>query len=89
MKTFNINGDEIEKLVRLDLAEGKNAAERLEGAGLTVSALGDTMTVGIVRLGSEAAKFGLQPGDEITEVMVPNSRPSRYWFVLPRFCCLA
>ncbi|MDX8527820.1 TRAP transporter permease [Mesorhizobium sp. MSK_1335] len=83
LKTVNINGDEIEKLIRLDLAEGKDAAERLEGAGLTASALGDTMTVGIVRLGSQAAKFGLQPGDEITGVMVPNSRPSRYWFALP------
>ncbi|MBZ9706293.1 TRAP transporter permease [Mesorhizobium sp. ESP7-2] len=83
LKTVNINGDEIEKLIRLDLAEGKNAAERLESAGLTVSALGDTMTVGIVRLGSQAAKFGLQPGDEIIGVMVPSSRPSRYWFVLP------
>ncbi|MGX5847354.1 TRAP transporter permease [Mesorhizobium sp. PL10] len=83
LKTFNINGDEIEKLIRLDLAEGKNVAERLESAGLTVSALGDTMTVGIVRLGSQAAKCGLQPGDEIIGIMVPNDRPSRYWFVLP------
>ncbi|CDX52133.1 TRAP transporter, 4TM/12TM fusion protein [Mesorhizobium plurifarium] len=86
LKTVNINGDEIEKLVRLDLAEGKNATERLENAGLSVSELGDTMTVGIVRLGSQAAKFGLQPGDEITGVMVPNNRPSRYWFVLPALC---
>ncbi|BCM20964.1 TRAP transporter permease [Mesorhizobium sp. J8] len=86
LKTVNINGDEIEKLVRLDLAEGKNATERLERAGLSVSELGDTMTVGIVRLGSQAAKFGLQPGDEITGVMVPNDRPSRYWFVLPALC---
>ncbi|TPI77999.1 TRAP transporter permease [Mesorhizobium sp. B2-8-9] len=86
LKTVNINGDEIEKLVRLDLAKGKNATERLESAGLSVSELGDTMTVGIVRLGSQAAKFGLQPGDEITGVMVPNDRPSRYWFVLPALC---
>ncbi|TPO04750.1 TRAP transporter permease [Mesorhizobium sp. B1-1-5] len=88
LKTFNISGDEIEKLIRLDLAEGKNATERLERAGLTVTALGDTMTVGIVRLGSQAAKFGLQPGDEITGIMVPTSRPSRYWFVLPAFLLL-
>ncbi|MDX8481637.1 DUF3394 domain-containing protein [Mesorhizobium sp. VK24D] len=48
-----------------------------------MSARGDSMTVGIVRLGSQAAKFGLQPGDEITGTMVPNSRPSRYWFLPP------
>ncbi|TIS61010.1 MAG: DUF3394 domain-containing protein [Mesorhizobium sp.] len=30
-----------------------------------------------------ARQPGGEAGDEITEVMVPNSRPSRYWFVLP------
>lgn len=48
-----------------------------------MSALGDTMTVGIVRLGSQAAKLGLQPGEEIAGIRTPNDRQSRYWFVLP------
>ncbi|MER9332351.1 hypothetical protein [Mesorhizobium sp. M0488] len=40
------------------------------------------MAVGFVRLGSQAAKFGLKPGDEINQVLVPAERPSRYWFAI-------
>jgi hypothetical protein len=42
----------------------------------------------VVRLGSQAAKFGLQPGDEIDEVLVPAERPSRYWFAIPAIVLL-
>jgi MYXO-CTERM domain-containing protein len=42
-----------------------------------------------VRFGSEAAKYGLAPGDAITAVLVPADRPSRYWFALPALALLA
>jgi MYXO-CTERM domain-containing protein len=42
-----------------------------------------------VRFGSEAAKYGLLAGDEITAVLVPADRPHRYWFALPALFVLA
>jgi hypothetical protein len=45
---------------------------------LMLSALGDKVTISLVSIGSEAAKYGLAPGDEITAVLVPAHRPSRY-----------
>ena len=42
-----------------------------------------------MRFGSEAAKYGLPPGDEITAVLMPADRPSRYWFALPGLALLA
>jgi len=89
VKTVNLDGDEIDKTVRLDLAEGNTAAERLQTAGLSVSALGDSVSVGVVRLGSQAAKLRLQPGDEIEQILVPAERSSRYWFALPAFLLFA
>ena len=35
----------------------------------------------MVSFGSEAAKYGLAPGDEVIAVLVPAERPSRFWFV--------
>jgi hypothetical protein len=42
-----------------------------------------------VRFGSEAAKYGLAAGDEITSMLVPTDRPSRYWFAIPAALLLA
>ncbi len=88
LTTLNLDGDEVPKLVRLQLGAGATPAERLQDAGLDLSALGDSVSVGVVRLGSQAAKFGLQPGDEINELMVPVERPSRYWFAIPAILLL-
>jgi Domain of unknown function (DUF3394) len=81
-------GDDVEKLVRLTMRAGKTGAERLQGAGMSITALGSKITVQLVRFGSEAAKYGLAPGDEITAVLVPAHRPSRYWFALPALLLL-
>jgi TRAP transporter 4TM/12TM fusion protein len=81
-------GEDVEKLVRLTIRSGKTGAERLQRAGLSLSTLGDKMTVGLVSFGSEAAKYGLAPGDEITAVLVPAQRPSRYWFAIPALLLL-
>jgi TRAP transporter 4TM/12TM fusion protein len=76
-------GDDVEKLVRLALRDGPTAAERLRAAGLTLSVVGDKATVREVRFGSDAAKYGLAAGDEITAVLVPADRISRYWLTVP------
>ncbi len=81
-------GDEVNKLVRLTMGAGSTAAERLLGAGVTIGTLGDKVTVRAVRFGSEAAKYGLAAGDEITAVLVPADRPARYWFAVPALLLL-
>jgi TRAP transporter 4TM/12TM fusion protein len=90
---FRINsqtrsGDEVEKVVRLIMRSGKTAGERLGAAGLTITQSGDAVTVQQVRFGSSAAKYGLAAGDQITAVLVPTHRPSRYWFAVPAVALL-
>jgi hypothetical protein len=82
-------GEDVEKLVRLTMRSGGTGTERLQRAGLSFSTVGDKVTVSLVSFGSEAAKYGLAPGDEITAVFVPANRPSRYWFAIPALLLLA
>jgi hypothetical protein len=82
-------GEDVSKVVRLTMGAASNAAERLRGTGLTLATLGGKSTIQLVRFGSEAAKYGLSPGDEITAVVVPTERPDRYWFTLPALLLLA
>jgi len=82
-------GEDVEKLVRLTMRSGNTGTERLQRAGLSFSALGDKVTVSLISFGSEAAKYGLAPGDEVSAVLVPAHRPSRYWFAIPALLLLA
>ena len=82
-------GDDVEKLVRLTLRTGESGRERLDKAGLVLNTAGDRLLIQTVRFGSEAARYGLAPGDEITAVLVPAPRPSRYWFAMPALALLA
>jgi Domain of unknown function (DUF3394) len=82
-------GEDVDKLLRLTMRSGETGAERLRAAGLTLNIAGGTLTVQTVRFGSEAAKYGVAPGDEITAVLVPSDRPNRYWFAVPALLLLA
>jgi len=81
-------GEDVEKIVRLTMPSGKTTTERLQRAGLTLSTLGDQVTISLVSFGSEAAKYGLAPGDQITSVLVPADRAGRYWFAIPALVLL-
>jgi MYXO-CTERM domain-containing protein len=70
------------------LRSGATADERLAAVGMTLDKLGDKVTVRQVKFGSEAAKYGLGAGDQITAVLTPADRPSRYWFALPGLLAL-
>jgi len=83
------SGDDVSKLVRVTLRSGQTGAERIQAAGLTLNMAGGKPLVQLVKFGSEAARYGLQPGDEITAVVVPTDRPSRYWFAIPALVLLA
>jgi TRAP transporter 4TM/12TM fusion protein len=82
-------GEDVEKVVRLTMRSGATGTERLQRAGLSLATLGDKVTVRLVSFGSEAGKYGLASGDEITAVLVPADRPSRYWFAIPALLLLA
>ena len=72
------------------MRSGKTAAERLLKSGLVVAPPADgKVMVQRVTFGSQAAKYGLAAGDEITSVLVPAHRPNRYWFALPALLLLA
>lgn len=82
-------GDEVDKVVRLTMRSGTTGAGRLQAAGLTINTAGETPYVQMVRFGSEAAKYGIVAGDKIAAVLVPASRPNRYWFAVPALLLLA
>lgn len=86
--TQDSSGDTVDKLVRLTLGAGNSVAERLATSGLTLNQAGDEIMIQSVRFGSEARKYGLQPGDKISAVVVPADRPTPYWFAIPALVVL-
>ena len=86
--TQDSSGDTVDKLVRLTLGAGNSVAERLATSGLTLNQAGDEIMIQSVRFGSEARKYGLQPGDKISAVVVPADRPTAYWFAIPALVVL-
>jgi hypothetical protein len=82
-ETQTSSGDIVEKTVRLRLGEGKTGDQRMRAEGLGLSRLGDEVMVGTVRLRSQAAKFGIQPGDRVIALVRPTDRPSPQWFIAP------
>ncbi len=82
-------GTDVDKLVRLTMRAGATGEVRLRGTGVTFARQGDKVMVQSVRFGSEAAKYGLAGGDEVTSVLVPANRPDRYWLAIPALVLLA
>jgi len=81
-------GEDVDKIIRLTMRTGGSGVDRLKRAGLTLSTLGDTVTVQSVAFGSEASKYGLSQGDTILAVLVPTERPDPFWFTIPAFLLL-
>lgn len=88
VKSQSRAGEDVVKLVRLTLKSGKDGFERLQKSGLGISRLPGPVMVQTVKFGSEAAKYGLAAGDEVTAVLIAAERPSRYWFALPALALL-
>ena len=82
-------GDDVSKVVRLQLGETGDGRERLKSAGLVVSAFSAEPVITAVQHGSEAARLKLRPGDKISNVLVPNARPAPFWFAIPALALLA
>ncbi|HET7911926.1 MAG TPA: TRAP transporter fused permease subunit, partial [Pseudolabrys sp.] len=81
-------GEDVDKVIRLTMRTDGSGADRLKRAGLTLSTLGDKVTVQSVAFGSEAAKYGLSQGDTVLAVLVPTKRPDPFWFTIPAFILL-
>jgi TRAP-type uncharacterized transport system fused permease subunit len=77
------SGQDVDKVIRVGLRTGTTGDERLAAVGLTLDRQADKVMVRQVKFGSEAAKYGLGAGDEITAVLTPADRPSRYWMTVP------
>lgn len=85
----DIGGDPVTKAVRVSLGDKGDARTKLAEAGITLSSLGDQVTIASVRPGSEAARLKLRPGDRVEGVNVPADRPSPFLFALPAIVLLA
>lgn len=75
---FDLMGDEVSKTVNLRTPAG-TAAERLRANGVAMVPLGEGLTVGPVNFGSYAARIGLEPGLDVTGVLVRADQPSPLW----------
>lgn len=82
-------GDEVSKTVMLNLGDDGTAAERLANAGLQVMPMGDQVQVTSVNYGSEAERFGINFGMQITGVLVPDeTRPPKELLFIPALAAL-
>ena len=59
--------------------------QRLAGAGLTLTGLGERVQVATVKFGSRAKRQGFEQGFQVEEVKVQAQRPSVHWPYLPAF----
>ena len=84
-----IEGDESRKTLALQLGPPAEPAKRLADAGLTLSRLGDRLSVIGVKFGSRAKKAGFEQGWEITEIRLPSDRPDVHWVYLPALLLIA
>ena len=82
---MNIQGEDVRETLSLNLGDAQpEPRERLRAAGLTVVPLGDELTIGNVGFGTPAQRIGLEPGFNITAVVVPTpGRPAAGWVYVP------
>jgi Domain of unknown function (DUF3394) len=85
--TQDMSGDDVVKLLRLNLGQKGTAVERLASAGIILTP-GEQPSIASVRPGSEAARQKLRPGDTIAGVEVPTDRPSPFLFAIPAIIVL-
>jgi TRAP transporter 4TM/12TM fusion protein len=85
-----IEGDEVRKTVAVQLlgAPG-DGRKRLAEAGLSISSLGQEVSVSAVKFGSRARKSGFDQGFKIAAIKVPTDRPSEHWVYLPALALVA
>lgn len=76
-------GDPKERYIKIKVAEGDTAEERLDAYGMSVSVDGDIATIDQVRFNSAADKESLFFGDEIASVRAPTDQPEPRLLFIP------
>jgi len=76
---MNLKGDDIQKTVSIPLGPVAPAPQRLRAIGLSVTPLGDNLSIGNVQFGSYAKRIGLEAGWDVVAVLEPADRPSQTW----------
>jgi TRAP transporter 4TM/12TM fusion protein len=85
-----IEGDEVTKTAAIELGEpNADGRKRLADAGITLTALGDTVKIAGVKFGSRARKSGVEQGWDIVRLELPSGRPTAHWFYVPAFALIA
>lgn len=82
-----LEGDRVEKTVRLQLAEGATPEERLMDAGLELS-MGDRVIIDHVTFSSQAQQNGLDFDWEIKSIIQESGRPAKQWIYIPAMILL-
>ncbi|MDX1818314.1 MAG: DUF3394 domain-containing protein, partial [Marinobacter sp.] len=83
-----ISGEEVTKVISLNLPKAESPEQRLAQAGLELSRQGDVMAVDFVNFGSVAEKAGISYGWTIDELEIPNDRPPKELMFIPAFLLL-
>jgi TRAP transporter 4TM/12TM fusion protein len=79
-----IEGDDVKKTVAIPMGEGKDGREKIRNSGVTLTTLGNALTISDVKFGSRARKLGVERGFKIVELKLPNpERPSHNWVFIP------
>jgi hypothetical protein len=82
-------GRDVSKVVMVRLGEPAPAEQRLREVGMGVMFLGDQVQITDVTFGSQAERFGVDFGMNITEVLVPDAdRPPKEIMFIPALVLL-
>lgn len=80
---IDLEGRDVSKTVSLPVGAPASGQARLSESGVRFMALGDRVQIGPVAFGSYARRIGLETGFDVTGVLVPADRPSKYWMFVP------
>ncbi|HLT78652.1 MAG TPA: TRAP transporter permease [Ferrovibrio sp.] len=86
---ISLEGRDVSKTVSLPVGDPAPGPARLAASGVRFMALGDSLQVGPVEFGSYARRVGLETGFDVTGVLVPADRPSKYWMFVPALLVIA
>ncbi len=82
---MDLSGNDYTRIVQLPMGEaGRSGEERLAGAGVQVVAFGGQTQIMNARFRSQAERLGLEAGQNVTRVEVPNTgRWTSEWMYIP------
>ena len=79
----NLDGREINKLIRLPLGEAGTGEARLEAAGLLLTTDDNRVEVDLVTFDSPAEQLGIDFGWEISAIETDLDQPAKEWMMIP------